>query len=462
MDKNKVDYDYFLSVLDKADNGPLLDEKDWDRQYISMKIKELVKKYDISWDKAIISVPYDDSLADRAFEAGMELAIESGVYCTDTHRQMLWARDELENVLFCTPSSVMFGTGDDSLVVQKRSPDQNGPVAIIGGPIGILCSEALFLPMMISYAKEPLFNRLATASLLTTHGRTIRAKSPWDVVACWQEVKWTFEAIEHVGRPGLAIGGPNSSASAIGVLTTSSYGGFRPTDWRANSFISELKVSYEDLIRATHFLHSGCNSYCFYNPIYGGYAGGAEGIVIAMVAGMLLQRACLYSDIVSVGPSHAHMSCNTYPDMVSAQALAFQAMNRNTIVPNASFVRPLAGPGVADLFYEVAAITMASVSSGVAVVKGVQTATGRFPEHCSPLECRFMAQVAHATEKLSRKEADPIVMTLIGKYKEGQKEMKIDKSFHDVYDLDKLDPTPEWMGIYAKVCQEMAELGVPL
>ena len=86
MDK-KVDYEYFLSVLDKAENGLYVDEKEWDRLYISKRIKELVKKYNISWDRVAISVPCDDSLADRAFAAGMELAVESGVYCTDTHRQ---------------------------------------------------------------------------------------------------------------------------------------------------------------------------------------------------------------------------------------------------------------------------------------------------------------------------------------------------------------------------------------
>ena len=44
-------YEYMLSVLDKAENGPVVEEKDWDIKYINQTIKELIQKYDIQWDK---------------------------------------------------------------------------------------------------------------------------------------------------------------------------------------------------------------------------------------------------------------------------------------------------------------------------------------------------------------------------------------------------------------------------
>ncbi len=461
-EKYKADFNYFLSVLDKADNGPYVEEKDWDRQYITHTVKGLVKKYDIAWDKSNVAVPYDDSLSDRLFEAGMELAIESGVYCIDTHRRMIWTREELEKVLAAAPASVVVGAGKDAVAIHKRSPDEDTRVAVIGGPYGIPISEQLFYPLTLSYAKEPLLDFIENASLLTTHGRDIRAKSPWDSVACWQEVELIFKAINAAGRPGMAVGGPNSSASAIGVLTTVSHHGFRPSDWNHNSFMSELKVSYEDLLRSAHFYYT--NSYChnFYNPIYGGFAGGGEGIAIAMVAGMILMKACLHGDTLNPGPSHAHLSCSTYPEIITAKALALQALNRNTHLLTSSFARPSAGPGVIDIFYEVAAMHIAGVTSGVAFVKGVQSASGRFTGHCSALECRFMAQVAHAAEKISRREADPIVRKLMDLYRSGQKEMRIGKPFNEVYDLDTLEPTPEWMALYEQACQEMSDLGLPL
>lgn len=463
MIKNpKVGFDYFLSVLDKAEKGPNVEEKDWDRQYISNTVKVLIKKYDIAWDKAKIAVPNDDGLADRLFEAGMEMAVESGVYCIDTHRRMIWTREELDKVLAEAPTSVVVGAGKDAVTINKRVPDEDKRVAVIGGPYGTPISEELFYPLTLSYAKERSLDFIENASLLTTHGRDIRAKSPWDSLACWQEVDEIFKAIQAAGRPGMAVGGPNSSASAIGVLTTDSHNGFRPTDWRVNSFMSELKVSYEDLIRSTHFFYT--DSYCqnFYNPIFGGFAGGGEGIAVAMVAGMVLLKACLHGDTVNPGPSHAHLSCSTFPEIITSKALALQALNRNTNLLTSSFARPTSGPGVVDIFYEVAAMHIAGVTSGVAFVKGVQSAVGRFAGHCSALECRFMAKVSHAAEKLDRKEADPIVKRLMDKYRDGQKEMKIGKSFNEVYDLNTLEPTSEWMSLYEQACKEMRLLGLPL
>ncbi|OGO66907.1 MAG: hypothetical protein A2029_13080 [Chloroflexi bacterium RBG_19FT_COMBO_47_9] len=461
-EKHKADFDYFLSVLDKAENGPYVEEKDWDRQYITNTVKSLIKKYDITWDKFKVAVPYDDSLSSRLFEAGMELAAETGVYCIDTHRRMTWTREELDKVLADAPTSVIVGTGKDAVAIRKRSPDEDKRVAVIGGAYGIPISEELFYPLTLSYAKEPLLDYIENASLLTTYGRDIRAKSPWDSVACWQEVEQIFKAINEAGRPGMAVGGPNSSASAIGVLTTVSHNGFRPTDWSHNSFMSELKVSYEDLLRSAHFYYT--NSYChnFYNPIFGGFAGGGEGIAIAMVAGMVLMKACLHGDSVNPGPSHAHLSCSTYPEIITAKALALQAINRNTHLLTSSFARPCAGPGVMDIFYEVAAMHIAGVTSGVAFVKGVQSASGRFAGHCSALECRFMAQVAHAAEKLNRRDADPIVKKIMEKYRDGQKEMRIGKPFNEVYSLDTLEPTPEWMALYEQACDEMRLLGLPV
>lgn len=458
-----VAYDYLLSVLDKAETGPILNEANWDRECIHQTIQTLVQEYDIVWDRETPGVPYDDALADRVFEAGMDLACRSGVYCLDTRRRMVWSRAELEQVLADSPDRITIGQGNDTVAIAKRSPDEHTRVAVIGGAYGIPVPEDLYVPMMVSYAQEPLIEFIENASLLTTHGRPIRADSPWDAVACWQEVGLTFEALDRVNRPGLSVGCANSAAGLVGELATTTYGGFRPTDWHHNAFISELKVSYADLIKATHFVHTGSFSHNFYNPIYGGYVGGGFGLAVAMVAGMILLRACLWGQTVNPGPSHAHWSCNTHPDMIAAQAVAFQGLNRNTHLLTSGIMRPVAGPCVKDMLYEVAALTLASVVSGVAFVKGVQSATGRVPRHCSGLEARFMAQVAHAAEKLTRRDADPLVKGLTGKYKDSQHEMRFGKPFEEIYDPQTVQPTAEWRHMVEEVCEELEqEFGLSL
>ncbi len=461
--QSKVDTPFMLVALDKAEHGPVVDEAEWDRRYIYQTIKDLVAEYDITWDKSTASVPSDDALADRVFAAGLELACRSGVYCVDSHRRMVWDRAELERVLSEAPRQITIGQGQDTVTICARRPDEASRVAVIGGAYGILVPEHLFVPVMVSYAQEPLIEFIENASLETTYGRSIRANSPWDGVACWQERDLTFEALNRVGRPGLAVGCANSSATAVGELTTTTYGGFRPSDWHHNSMMSELKVSYTDLIKAAHFKYTGSFSHNFYNPIYGGYVGGGYGMAVAIVAGMILLRATLWGESVNPGPSHAHLSCNTFPDMVTSQAVAFQALNRNTHLLTSVIMRPVAGPGVQDLFYEIAALTLAGVTSGVAFTKGVQSATGRFACHCSGLEARFMAQVAHAAEKLTRREASPLVTALAAKYKDRLAAMAVGQPFDQVYDVARVSPTPEWLQMYEQACRELdTEFGLAL
>ncbi len=150
--KNSKTYDYMLSVLDKAENGPVLEEKDWDLIYINQSIKDLIKKYDIKWEKDLM-VPSDDALADRLFEAGMELARETGVYCLETKRQMKWTQAELDAILSTAPDEETIGLGDDSVTIRHRLPDADSDITTVGGPYGTPVPEELFIPIMVSDAQ---------------------------------------------------------------------------------------------------------------------------------------------------------------------------------------------------------------------------------------------------------------------------------------------------------------------
>ncbi|MDD2695866.1 MAG: monomethylamine:corrinoid methyltransferase, partial [Anaerolineales bacterium] len=149
----KVSTETVLSVLDRAENGPVVDEEKWDRFYIYQTIKDLVERYDIRWEHQKAGVPADDDLADRLFSAGMELASHSGVYCIDTHRRMTWSPAELQSVLDNAPAEITVGEGVDVAHLHHRRPEEDSRVAVIGGAYGILVPEALFVPMMVSYAQ---------------------------------------------------------------------------------------------------------------------------------------------------------------------------------------------------------------------------------------------------------------------------------------------------------------------
>ncbi len=454
----KTNFEYLASVLEKADTGPVIDEKEWDYQYIGAKVQELIKKYEISWDENTF-VPSDDDLADRLFKAGWELALESGVLCINTKKQMLWTQDELQAVVDSAPSELPVGLGKDQVIIKHRQPEQNANVIILGGAYGTLIEEELFGAMVEAYAKEPLLDIIEPPSIPTAFGRAIRIQSPWEAIAAKREADLALAAVKRAGRPGVCIGAAATSGSEIIELAATSYKAFRQSDWHHASFVSENKVSYADLTRATHFYQTGSVAHNFCDPIYGGYLGGKQGMAIGCVAGCILQRATLLGDTVNAGPSHAHLSCDTHPDMLAGQAIHFQALARNSHLLNGIHIRPAHGPGTKEILYEVAAMAIMGVVSGVDYIKCVQSATGRNQGHTSPLEARFCAQVAHAAEGISREEGNTLVTKLVSKYRDLLPDADIGKHFQETYNLETLEPKAEWLSTYEEVIKELNEIG---
>ncbi len=457
----KTDFEYMASVLEKADTGPIIDEKDWDQKYIGAKVKELVEKYEISWDDGDF-IPSDDSLTDRLFQAAWDLALETGVFCLNTKRQMVWSEEELKGVVDSAPNELPVGEGADQVVIKFRKPEEAARVTILGGAYGTLIEEELFGAMVEAYAKERLLDIIEPPSISTALGRTIRIQSPWEAVAAKREADLARAAAKRAGRPDVCIGAAATSGSEIIELAATSYGAYRQSDWHHASFVSELKVSYADLTRATHFYQTGSVAHTFCDPIYGGYLGGKEGVAIGNAAGCIMLRACLFGDTVNAGPSHAHLSCDTHPDMLAAQALSFQALARNTHLLNGIHIRPAHGPGVREILYEVATMAILGVTSGVDYIKSVQSATGRNMGHTSPLEARFCAQVAHAAEGMSRKDGNALVQKLVTKYAEKIPTADLGKHFRETYNMDTLEPVPEWQAVYEEVFKEIKELGLEL
>ena len=60
-----------IEVLYKAETGPIIDEKEFEAKLITSTVKNLIKKYNVKFDRETI-VPSDDDLADRIFQAGLE------------------------------------------------------------------------------------------------------------------------------------------------------------------------------------------------------------------------------------------------------------------------------------------------------------------------------------------------------------------------------------------------------
>lgn len=453
--KNGMNYELLLNTLDKAENGPVLDEKVWDMEVIGKNFRETIKKYDIKIDKNDPYVTDDDAMADRLYEAGMELAAMAGVYCIDTKRQMLWSRDELEEILKVIPDKVTVGEKDNKVTIVHRRPEEDSHVVIYGGPFGIPVTEEMFAPFLEAFASEPLIEILNLGTLLSTRGRMVRAGSPWEAVAVWQEKELAFEILERVGRPGMAVGSAEIATTEVGELAGTTYGGYRPTDIHHINFISEQKTAYHHLTRAVHCAHIDAFIESYFNPMYGGYVGGGAGVALACVSGSILMRACYQGILNNIGPTHVHISASTHPEVLRALQLGLQALSRNTNLLISPFIRPTSGPGTMEIFYETGALAVAGTVSGCSYIDASQSAAGTHAAFASPLEVRFVAKLTHAVEGMSRKDAAPIVSWMVDKYKDTQADALIGKPFNELHHMDTLNPTPKWNRMYLEAIDEV-------
>jgi methylamine---corrinoid protein Co-methyltransferase len=447
-------------ILRRAETGPIIEEKEFEAQLIRSTVKRLVKDYGIDFDGNSI-VPCDDDMADRLFEAGMEFAVEVGMFCQDTSRRITWSREEYEQGIHYCLSEAVIGEGYDAVTLKARVPEDDTPVVVSGGAVGVTVPDELFIPMMLSYAQEPVIDLLEPASILSVHGMPIKAGSPWEILGGWKEADLAKQVVRMVGRPGMGIACVTISSTAAGQISPS-YGAFSPSDWHHCSVISEFKTNYELLSKVAHTTRIGGNIEAYLNVIYGGFFGGPEGMAIGLAAGPIILNQNYMGTTLSVSSAHPILHCGTTTAQIWAQSIAFQALSRNTNLILASMNKPASGPGTKSILYENSALTIANVASGLSVVESSMSASGVNHKHASGLDSKICGEVARAALGMQRGQANEIVSKLASLYEPVLEEKPIGKPFDQVYDVEKISPTAEWQGIYDEVKNELVGMGLGL
>ena len=451
-----------LDVLDRAENGPIVDEYQHDMMTIPGVMTRLQQEFDIHLPSHIDGpiVSPDDALADRVFEAGLRMAEELGVYCTTTSRRILFTRDEIVNALQFAPTEVTVGTGLDRATEVKRQVEDTRRLFIKGGGVGTPLSEDLWVPIHQSYAQEPIIDAMISCTFEKIYSRETRSHSPWEVLLAWNECALSKAACKRAGRPGLGLGCVTNSVSEIGELSATSYGGFSQYDWHHIAMISEFKTDYMLLTKLAHLIQTESVIHAFYNTVYGGTVGGKEGMAIAIVGGCILLQMIYMTNTHSVSPTHPFYGNDTTPEIMQAISVAQQALARNSRLLTDVVLTPVGGPGTKTLLYETAAMAILATVSGACGMLGPRSGAGVMPGHVSGLEARFMAEVAHAAAGMPRCDADPIVRQLIERYKQDLDQRPVGKHFTEVYDVERIRPKPEWQAMYEEVKQEVREMGL--
>ncbi len=450
-----------VDIVNRSLDGPVVEERTFDLTHVAQGVQQVVSDHGIKANPDNI-VNLDDDMADRVWEAAVDLFATCGVFSKDTGRVIMFDRDEIEQIVRDAPSEVTIGEGPDERTEMSRTLDDPRPPLLMGGPIGSPTPNELFVPITRSYVQEPIVDVACAPTLTTIAGQEVRTKSPLEILAGWEEAKLTAEARHLAGRPGIGTTGIMISISDLANLSATSSGYVLPRDMHTFGIISELKTNNEIFNKLAHTVLMGGIVDPFANPIYGGLGGGVEGVAVLLTAEMIALSVVFMATCCGSSPTHPFHFHSTAPEIMRATSLSFQALARNARLLTNLTCSPVGGPGTKTVLYEAIAYAAMSTVSGASRILGPRSATGVIAAHFSGLEARLMGEAAHAATKLTREEAEAIVQTSVSKWEHLQDQQPYGLSFPEVYNVETVQPTDEWLGMYEEVKEEAIGWGLPL
>lgn len=190
-------------VYDRFLKGKKVAESDWDYTILPTKLTELKEKYKLSFGNKFI--PEDKQTINNLFNAGLEMLVETGYYCTDLGRVMHVTEEEVWEGIKKTPTKLIMGEGRDIARFYPRKGNSPVKPIIQGGPTGSPVSEDIFVQVMQSYAQEGVVDTLVNGVMTTIEGHPAKTNTPYEIYAMMSELRAVKEARIRAGRPGMGV-----------------------------------------------------------------------------------------------------------------------------------------------------------------------------------------------------------------------------------------------------------------
>jgi methylamine--corrinoid protein Co-methyltransferase len=452
----------FWDVVERTSLGERMKESEFDAM-LYQTVRALIEKYDIHFDGET-AVPSDDGLADRAYQAALELFLATGFYCTSTQRAVRFTREEVEEAVRHAKTHYVFGEGRDQHVMGPRTVEDPDPPTCIFSHLGVPVKQDLFPKVCLAQAQEQYADAFCCVSLHDTfRGIPIKSGHPVEVAACMWDVTKRREAARLAGRPGLGLYALVSVGESTASIIAASHPAFGalPRDVPQVGAIAELKVDYERMNKVAFQRECGIGLAGLYGPLMGGYAGGPEGTMLVQIAHFFLGLLAFDAEYHICFPIDIHQTCSTTLPLLWLVSVYCQAIARNSRMLNICTTMAAGGPSTDMLFYEMVNGAIAHTVSGAHSVQG-GIARDKNPEHISTLELRLGAETAHAITKMhmTRAQANSVVKEILARYVDDIPDAPLGKRFSELYDLDRVKPLDFYVDIYRQKKEEIAKLGI--
>lgn len=456
-----MDAKKYLEFCERSHTGEKVTKDEWDMDYIIDTVREIVEDYEFDWDKEVI-IPEEDKLFEDMFAAAKRMISETGVYNMSTQRIIKFTEEEIEEGIRNMKTELTMGEGKDAYtLVARKVEDQREPAVWAGNP-GCPTPERLYYPIIKSVAKEPVIDLLTCGSLVDVDGYAVKSGDPTEVIAVRRELEYLHKALAEVGRPGMGLLAAESAVTEAGDLAAANEKRLRPCDSHLVAMFNELIIDNGNLVRAASSLDYGMKNASLACTMVGGLGGDAPGSTVVMIASILAANLICMADYHLCHPIHIQDVATTARGCLWLQAVLCQTFAKKAPAIIVCDLWPSSGALTKELLYEVAANSIVVTVCG-GHLEGLGAANGNKPNGTG-LEVRLMGEVGKAVARqgMTRKKANEIVLKLLEKYEHvfqmenGNEGVCFDKA----YDLETIEPVPEWQKMYEEVKAELAELGV--
>jgi len=441
--------------------GPVMKEQEFDMSF-ARKIRGIVSRYGLKYNPEQIIA--DDATADATFHAGVDLLAEVGLYNRDTQRVIQFTKEEIEELArerWNGTRSEWFGKGKDHVTIRYRTAEDPRPPVIFSGPEATTSTEELYIPYIQSFIQEELTELCCgVPSLVSYQGVENKTGTAGELFVTRAEIELSREAARRAGRPDIYLG-KGSAASPGAVVSLWYEGGFeRHNHMPPIHIMPEQKLDWSRLMIALAAEQHGMVPWTSAISIIGALCRNAEDAAVGVTANLLGQLAYGHGNIGLVTVVDLVGSSTTLPVMWAYSAAA-RASERNIGIPLGGGVQSIAGMSTEIALYEKCGPTISHVASGAAWVWYEACRGGRTDNNTSGLEGRLKAETAHAVAGMKAAEANDLILKIYALYGEQLKSAPEGKSFGELYDVKKVQPTAEYMDVYKRAKDQLAKLGVP-
>ncbi len=450
-----------LDIAERTQKGRKMPEDAWNMS-LYRKIQELVEKYEIpkySADKPFLNL--DDELPLRAFQAGVDLIAEHGVYCITTGRVVELSREEVLQAIAESPSEVTIGRGPDTRVMKQRKIEGKEPLNVCSGHHAPFTEE--LGPLVVkNFAQIPRTDFIEGFNFVEVDGREVQGM-PMEVYATRREIGWMREGVRKAGRPGLSIVlYPINTRAAALMSVLEPIGGLQRGDGMLTSVLPDEKIEHDLLATAIASQESGLWRISGSFSMMGGFCGGEDGAIVEGVAKALTAMICYRVYVNYTGVENVRtVSALTIPlqPLNWARSVVNQALNRYSNIICMAWIIPTSGPGTETHLLETSLRSIEAALNG-ANLYAPRHSRAQMNAGQTPVEAELMIEVADATMKsgIDRGRASEI----LGKLAEelSTRKPETGHTIQECYDLVNHRPSPEFHNIYMKVKNDLSKLGL--